>query len=195
MNSMKRTKCTGLALPGAFLLAACLGAAASPAKTRQEPSGSLPEYVIKSGFLFNFAKYVDWPAEAFEKNDTPITIGIVGADPFGEELEKALRNKTVRDRSFSIQRYRETGDIKPCHILFIPRSEKARLPEILKHVGPWPVLTVGEEEGFARSGGAISILIEKEKPKLEVNPDAAEKARLTINSKLLRLATVVKTEK
>ena len=124
-----------------------------------------------------------------------ISIGIVGTDPFGDEIDKALKNKTVKDRSFSIHRFRETGDIRQCHILFVPRSEKSRLHEILKQVEPWPVLTVGEDEGFARAGIVVNILIEKEKPRLEVNAEAAEKAKLTINSKLLKLATIVRTAK
>jgi hypothetical protein len=175
----------------AAILALAFGAGAAP----QDRSGKLPEYVVKAGFLYNFAKYVDWPEDAFEKADTPISIGIVGKDPFGEDLEKTLKNKTVKDRAFTIQRFREPAEIRKCHILFVARSEKERVAEVLKKVDAMPVLTVGEEGSFCPAGGAISILIEKDKPKLEVNPDAAESAKLTINSKLLKVATIVKTRK
>jgi hypothetical protein len=167
----------------------------STAAAEPQDSQTLSEYVVKAGFLFNFAKYVDWPADSFEKADTPITIGIVGADPFGEDLEKILKNKTIKNRPFAIQRFREPAGIQRCHILFVPRSEKDHIPEILKRIDSWPVLTVGEEEGFSRSGGMTNILIEKEKPRLEVNPDAAEKAKIAIDSKLLKVATIVRTGK
>jgi len=181
---------------GILLLGACLcGAGSADFELRQDSAPSLPEYVIKAGFIFNFAKYVEWPSSAFETAATPISVGIVGADPFGEEIDKALGSKMVKDRHFVVLRFRDKRDLRPCHILFIPRSEKALLPEILKQVESWAVLTVGEDEAFAKTGGAVNILIEKEKPRLEVNPEAAEKARLTINSKLLKLATIVKTEK
>jgi hypothetical protein len=78
-------------------------------------------------------------------------------------------------------------------MLFVVKSERGRLPQILKLAAQWRVLTVGEEEGFAQSGGVTNILIENEKPKLEVNPEAAEKAGLTINAKLLKAATIVRT--
>jgi hypothetical protein len=171
--------------------------AGAASTVRPEPlqDSALPEYVVKAGFLFNFAKYVEWPTDAFEKSDSPISIGIVGADPFGEDLDKALRNKTVKERGFSIRRYSDPNDLKPCHILFIPRTEVGHLPEILKKTDSWPVLTVGEDEAFIKGGGAVNILIDKEKPRLEVNPEAAEKARLTINSKLLKVATIVRTPK
>jgi hypothetical protein len=184
-------------LLAALALCAGLGgdrfsAAATP---RQEPAQALPEYVVKAGFLFNFAKYVEWPADAFDSADAPITIGIVGTDPFGEGLEKTLKNKTAKGRPFAIQRYPDFSAIQRCHILFVPRTEKDHLQEILKQVESRPVLAVGEEEGFSRAGGTANILIEKEKPRLEVNPDAAEKAKLTIDSKLLKVATIVRTGK
>jgi hypothetical protein len=101
----------------------------------------------------------------------------------------------VKERSFSIARFREIADLKPCHILFVARSEKARVADILKQTETWSVLSVGEEEGFARAGGTVNILIEKDMPRLEVNLEAAERAKLTINSKLLKIATLVKTAK
>jgi hypothetical protein len=174
-------------LAAAFLLAV----AAAP----QDPAKKMPEYELKAGFLYNFAKYVEWPADAFEKPDTPISIGIVGTDPFGPALEKTLKDRSAQDRKFSITRFRDAAEIKRCHILFIPKTEKRRVADILKKVEAWPSLTVGEEEEFARSGGAVNILIEEEKPRLEVNPDAAEKAKLKIHARLLKLATIVKPEK
>jgi hypothetical protein len=184
---MTRVRRSGRLLLGAALL--CVSSASA-----QEPP-TLPEYTVKAGFIFNFAKYVEWPADAFEKADSPIMIGIVGADPFGEGLEKTSRGKTVRSRTLSVRRFRDPSELQRVHLLFIPRTEKGRLPEILKHVESWPVLTVGEDDGFTRAGGATNILIEKEKPRLEVNPEAAEKARLTIDQKLLKVATIVRTGK
>lgn len=179
---------------GVRVLAAALtlGAAAPP--ELQDAGKKMPEYEMKAEFLYNFAKYVDWPADAFEKDETPITIAIVGTDPFGQVLEKTLKDRQAQDRRFSIVRFRDAGELKPCHILFVPKTEKTRA-DILKKVQGWPTLTVGEAEGFAQSGGAVSILIERERPRLQINLEVAEKAKLTIQARLLKLATLVKTEK
>lgn len=182
-----------MALLKAAVLAAVLALARGAAG--QDTPEALPEYVLKAGFLYNFAKYVEWPADAFESADAPIVIGIVGKDPFGPDLEKSLGGKTVRNRAFRILRFAEPADIRRCHMLFVPRSEKERLEQILAQAAKGPTLTVGEDAGFARAGGTSSILIENEKPRLEVNPDAAEKAGLTISAKLLKAATVVRTSK
>jgi len=155
----------------------------------------MPEYVVKAGFLYNFAKYVEWPAAAFGQPDEPISIGVVGTDPFGSDLEGALANKTVKRRAFSVRRFRTPQDIEPCQILFVARSESARIGEILQKARPWASLTVGEEDGFSAAGGIINILIDDETPRLEVNAGEAERVGLTIDSKLLKLATIVTTEK
>ena len=181
-------------LAAMFLLAVASAAGATDLPGLQDPGKKMPEYELKAGFLYNFAKYVEWPAEAFEKPDTPITIGIVGADPFGPSLEKTLKDRTAQDRKFSILRFPDAASIRRCHLLFIPRTEKSRLADILKRIEGWPTLTVGEEEGFAKAGAAVNILIEKDKPRLEVNPDAAERVKLTIQARLLKLATIVKSE-
>jgi len=76
---------------GVLVLGSFQGEAASAAGLELRQDSELPEYVVKAGFLFNFAKYVEWPADAFDKPDSPISIGIVGADPFGEDLDRALR--------------------------------------------------------------------------------------------------------
>jgi len=159
----------------------------------QAQPAALPEYVIKLGFLYNFAKYVEWPVDAFAPAGANWVIGIVGEDPFHADLERTLGGKRVNERGFTIRRFKTPADIEPCHILFIPRSEKGRVPEILKRIHEWPVLTVGEDAGFARAGGTAAILIEGETPRIEFNLEAADRAKLTIQAKLLRLATIVTT--
>jgi len=105
----------------AALVAAALAAAHSEA---QEAPRVMPEYVVKAGFLDNFAKYVEWPAE-FEK-DEPISIGVVGSGPFGPDLEGALANQTVNRRAFTVRRFRTPQDLEPCRILFVrDRSVRA----------------------------------------------------------------------
>lgn len=154
----------------------------------------MPEYELKVNFLYNFAKYVKWPDGAFEKKDSPIQIAVIGKDPFGDLLEKTLKDREAQNRKFTIARYASLDDLKPCHILFIPKTLKDRA-EILKKIDGWPTLTVGEAEGFAANGGAVNILIDKDRARLEINQEAAEKAKLTIHAKLLKLATLVKSEK
>ena len=152
---------------------------------------SLPEYVLKAGFLYNFAKYVEWPAEAFASPDAPISIGVVGRDPFGPDLERTLGDKSVKNRRFEVRRYSDLAQLEPVHILFVPQTERERVARILKRVERLPVLTVGEDEQFSEGGGVVTILIRDSRPRLHINVAAAEEQQLAIAPKLLRIATIV----
>jgi hypothetical protein len=150
------------------------------------------EYDIKAAFLYNFLKYVEFPAQAFPAGSSTLTIGVLGKDPFGDSLN-SLKSKTIQGRTLVIKRYTDIKDIGDANVLFISTSEKGRLKSILEMLKNAPVLTVGETSGFAKNGGMINFTSENNYVRFEVNPDAAERARLKISSQLLRLAKVVKS--
>ena len=156
------------------------------------PQKELSEYELKAGFLYNFAKYVDWPEDAFDNPSAPFVVGIVGRDPFGEALARALRGKQLEGRSFRIERFGTPADIGRCHVLFVPRAEAARTAEVLKAVEGKPVLTVGEDGAFPRAGGMVAVLVKNERAALEINREASERAGLVLDARLLRVATLVK---
>jgi hypothetical protein len=180
----------------AYLCAAALLCVviASPISRAAESAGGqgYNEYEVKAAFIFNFAKFVTWPATAFEKNDSPIVIGIVGKDPFGSVMDQIVKGKTVDERPFVIKRLKWGAEMKECHILFVSSSEKNKLgqmPELLKDA---PVLTVSETPGFAKKPGMINFFMEEDKVKIEINADAAKRAKLTISSRLLSIVKIVK---
>jgi hypothetical protein len=157
-----------------------------------EPSSSR-EYSVKGAFLYNFAKFVSWPEEAFRDDQMHITLCILGKDPFGDALA-AVEGKTVKHRKVVIKHCETLDDLDKCHILFISRPEKQNLSEILAKVKNWNTLTVSDMEGFAQSGGVINFVTVEQKIRFEINVDAAEGAGLKISSKLLRLAKTVRGE-
>ena len=145
---------------------------------------------VEAVFLFNFAQFVDWPAEAFPDPQAPLVIGILGKDPFGSFLDETVRGETVRGRTFRIDRYRRVEEVKDCHILFIGRSETKRLDGILGALKGRPILTVSSGDDFDRAGGIIRFILDKSKIRLSVDLEAAQAARLTFSSKLLRSAAI-----
>lgn len=155
----------------------------------------MPEYQVKAAFLYNFAKFIDWPAEAFADNGTPISICLLGQDPFGSILDETVKNKTVNGRKFLIRRFKELQSLETCHILFVSASEKRNLAHSVKALAGTSVLTVGEVEKFCQQGGIINLVIKGNKAGIEVNESAAGRARLKISSKLLKLATLVAEER
>jgi hypothetical protein len=149
------------------------------------------EYQLKAAFLFNFAKFIDWPPGTFATAASPFTICILGQDPFGHDLDDLLRYKTIVYRSIVVRRCQSDSDARACQILFISRSESRRISEILQGLRGANVLVVGESQGFAAGGGAIEFVLQENHVLFRINPDAASRAGLTISSKLLALATIV----
>lgn len=152
------------------------------------------EAEVKAVFLLNFAKFVEWPPEAFAGPQAPIVIGVLGADPFGEILDRTIAAESVNGRPVAVKRFESIADLEPCHVLYISSSEKARLPEILAQLETAKVLTVGDMKRFARRGGAINFVSEQNKIRFEINKKAADRAGLKISSQLLKLARMVRTE-
>jgi hypothetical protein len=146
------------------------------------------EYQVKAAFIFNFAKFVEWPAGVFADAKSPLIIGIFGENPFGEDMERAVRNKTLNQRSITVKLCRTEEEARKCHVLFISASEKKRLQEILNVVGRTNILTVSETEGFVEGGGMINFFREGNKIRFQIEDETAKKAGLKIDSKLLGLA-------
>jgi hypothetical protein len=172
-------------------LTAALGLLAVCPARAQEPSRA-PEYRIKAAFLYNFTLYTEWPADSFAKADSPIVLAIAGDDPFGGELDAAVRGKTVRGRAIEVHRYSAASDAMPCHLLFMSNAQARNLPQFLRQIEEPLPLIVGETEDFTRVGGAIRFFVEGNKVRFEVNIDAAARARVKISSKLLSLARIVR---
>jgi hypothetical protein len=172
-------RCQRLTLLG-VVLAWAAGGIASAQATR--------EYDLKAAFLYNFAAFVDWPPHAFPGENAPFVIGVLGTDPFGVVLDEMVRGELAKDRPLVVRRLTRVSDAPDCHILFISRSEAARLPEILRYCQERAVLTVSDLPGFVYSGGMIGFTTEGKRVLLHVNPHAAASAKLVISSKLLRVA-------
>ncbi len=170
-------------------LAVCVGCLAVPEPGSGQGIASEPD--VKAAFLYNFTKFVEWPAASFPEARSPLKLCILGEDPFGKTL-KALIEEGVGGHPVTLLRLDSLNDPVACHVLFISRSERDRLPRIFGVLHDAPVLTVGETPGFVDQGGMINFLLEGSKVRFEINQEAAERAGLRISSKLLALAKRVK---
>ena len=155
------------------------------------------EYQIKAVLLFRLAQFVEWPTNRFSTPETPIIIGVLGRNPFGDALHLAVRGETAQERPIEILPLRpdEVNRARNCHVLFISKSEAARVKEITSALSGHSVLTVSDMDGFVVSGGGmVRFLTDQNKVTLRINVDTAKAERLVLNSRLLRMAEIVKSE-
>ncbi len=155
-----------------------------------------PEYKLKVAYLFNFTRYVQWPATAFEDFDTPFRIGVIGRDPFGAALDHVAKLKKAQNRRIVVQRFRSVKEYRPCQIVFVSKHVRpAELAAILKQTRQQPALVVCESSGLARRGATVNFFLDVDGTiGFEINVDAAQRNKLRINARLLKLARVVRDE-
>lgn len=153
-------------------------------------SAQLNEHEIKASYLYNFAKYVEWPATALSRESSSLTICIVGKSPLNDVIE-SLAGKPIKNRRIVIRQFSRVEDLSECNILFINASAKGSLTQILSSISSRSILTVSDCTGFAAAGGAIEFVPTGDKIRFKINNRAAQHVNLRISSHLLRLATTV----
>lgn len=160
-----------------------------------DPDSESREYNLKAAYLYNFANFVKWPPERFADETAPIVVAIVGEDPFGKLLERTFKDKKVGKRPLQLERFEDASKLADCHVLFVSRSEKKSFAKIVEYGKPRSILIVTEMDGAIGHGGIVNFFIEKKRVRFEIQIDEAKRFKLTISSKLLQLARVVRDEK
>jgi hypothetical protein len=150
------------------------------------------EYQVKAAFLYNFAKFVEWPSRAFVDSTGPLRFCIVGQDPFGETLDATVRGRTVGGRGIVVERVSVGEAVRHCHLVFVDAVGERELAHILHNFSRVAVLTVGESPAFLEAGGMLRLFVDGNKVRFDVNVGAAETAGLKVSSQLLKLARSVK---
>ena len=163
-------------------VAGLLLVAAAPTLAAQEVS---KEYRVKAAFLYNFVKYVEWPAQAATG---PIVICVAGRNPFGTLLADTVRGETVAGRTLDARVILEPDP--GCHVVFLP-SSGANAPAYLRAARGTPTLTVGESNDFIEQGGLVRFYVDGGTVRFEINRESADRSGLRISSRLLQLARIV----
>ncbi len=145
------------------------------------------EAQLKAAYIYNFGKYVTWPA--LTATD-PLDICLLGRDPLADPLQR-LEEKKIRDRKITFNVLSSSVVKTDCEVLFISRSRQEQLADILAALTNRAVLTVSDIQGFAGKGGMIELVKKDNKIRFIINLDSVRKAGLVISSRLLSLATIL----
>lgn len=179
MNPSRGSWLLGLALAGAL--------ASASARAESQPG----EYQVKAAFLVHFAGLVVWPPEAFGAPDSPLRISVFGSDALADALAETLVGRHLDAHPLELERAADVSAARHAHIVFVGRGEAGSESQLLSLLRGSSVLSVGETPGFAERGGVVNFFETDSKIHFEINPRAAERARLRISSRLLGLARIV----
>ena len=147
---------------------------------------------LKAAYVYNLAKFVEWPPQAFHDAADPISICVLGESPVYSALAGAVGGERIDGRKLTVSQYGAIQQMGNCHLLFIASSESRHLRAILQDPKTSGMLTVGEAAGFLEEGGAVNFRLEDNRVRMEVNMNAVEQRKLRISPQLLSLARIVK---
>lgn len=156
-----------------------------------EDAAASKEYQVKAAFLYNFAKYVEWPANAYAGDRSPFVIGILGPSPFGTALEQMVAGRAINQHPILVKPLTSAAEVAGCNILYVSAGEKSRYDEILASLRGAPVLTVGEGERFLEKGGVIAFIVKDDKVRFQIDLNQARAGAMSIHSRLLSVAEKV----
>lgn len=171
------------------MFAGILAFAASGAHA--EPGSGPREYRLKAAFIFNFIKFVEWQAQDLPSTTPNLRVCVAGREAYAAALE-TINGKSAKGKTVIVTQFSGPQDLAGCQVLFISAAERQRSKGALDAARNSGILTVGEMDDFARNGGVINFTEESNRVRFEINPQAAERAHLTISSQLLKLAKVIK---
>lgn len=146
---------------------------------------SAPEYSVKAAYLYHFVQYVTWPAEAFASGDSPLVIGILGKDPFGDVIDRAFVGRSAMGRRIEVRRVALEEASAQCHVVFISRQERAFLTDWLKTLRAKPILSVTESPEALSAGAAINFVMEGNTLRYEINLESVKESKLQIATPML----------
>ena len=146
------------------------------------------EYRVKAAFLYKFGGYVEWPQGVFAKPDSPIAIGVIGADALAEELARIVAGRTINGRPVTVRKLRPGEAVARLHVLFVGRSDSSRLADILAAAKGQPLLTVTESEEALELGSMINFVVVEDKVRFDIAPPPFESSNLKISARLLGVA-------
>ena len=149
------------------------------------------DYDVKAVYLYNFGRFVEWPANLAAQSDS-FKVCVLGQDPFGPALDAALAGETIGGKSVAAKRISTPQEATSCQILFMSSAQDSRLSKIMEALDKGAVLTVSDMPQFSRRGGMIQFVLEGKKVRFEVNLTAVQRAGLTLSSELLKVATIVR---
>jgi hypothetical protein len=169
-------------LCGALLLLALAPAHAAPT-----------EYELKAAFIYQIARFVEWPSSPEQFASGPLRLCVLGNSPFGSALD-TIRGKPVNERKMEVSLLDKDADIRECNIIFIAAPAEKHIERIAALSRGAGMLTIGDTQGFAQRGTMVNFFLESGKIRFEINLEASQRAGLKISSQLLKLARIVREE-
>jgi hypothetical protein len=171
----------------AVLATMCLSLSAHPY------AQSATAAALTSAFLYNFAKFTEWPSDALAPGQR-LALCVIGDNAVAGALEQTIKGHTIESHELSVELLKPDASARACHLLYVSGLDEKRSVQLIDNLKATPVLTASDADRFAELGGVAQLTLENGRMRFTINVTAAQRARLQLSSKLLSLARIIKDE-
>jgi hypothetical protein len=173
-----------------LLTLACLSVIGAPRSSHAiEPEAS--EAAVQAAYLFNFARFTEWPPGAFSNKTAPLNYCLLGRRDALANAMNSLSDRPVQGHPLRFIQMERVEDIKVCHLLFLAETDPRRRAQALQMLNTQPTLTVSDSDGFAKDGGMIGLIRMGTRLRFEINRTQTQKTGLRLSADLLSLASAI----
>jgi hypothetical protein len=149
---------------------------------------------LKAAFLYNFAKFADWPADVLAPGQR-LSLCVLGDNAVADALEQTIKGHSTESHELTVQVVGADWPIRSCHLLYVGGLDMKGAIQLVEALKGASVFTVSDCDRFAELGGVAQLILEKDRMRFAINVAAAQRARLQLSSRLLSLAKIVKDER
>ena len=169
-----------------FVTGLMAGVGPSPARAQ---SATAPE--LKAVLVLNFARFATWPEIG---PDAAIQLCVFGDDRVADALSVAVRGQSIGGRGLQVSKLSAGASPRACQLLFVGAPELRLAAPLLESARTLPVLTVSDGARFSQSTGMIELFADAGRMRFAINIDAIARSRLSLSSRLLGLAKIIRDE-
>ncbi|MBV2089860.1 MAG: YfiR family protein [Candidatus Thiodiazotropha sp. (ex Ctena orbiculata)] len=149
--------------------------------------------LLKTVFIYNFAKFTRWPENRSETMQDSLTLCSIGDDNITNNLPK-LAGRVLRGKPIKSVKISNESELSECHVLYLAESTQDRIQKILQAIETRPILTISEMKRFSQGGGMIELTQDLEKLRFIINLNTTRSSGLRLSSQLLDLAIIIDDE-
>ena len=170
-----------------------LGLALAAARADAAEAPVFKEAELKAAFLYNFAKFTEWPADSLAPGQR-LALCVLGDNAVASALDQTIKGHAIESHELTVELLKPDASARSCHLLYMSGLDEKRSAQLIDSLKNVPVLTASDANRFAELGGVAQLTLENGRMRFAINVSAAQRARLQLSSKLLSLARIVKDE-
>lgn len=151
-------------------------------------SAQKPMHELHSMLIFNFIKYVEWPADA---KTGDFIISVYGDDDVFKQLNILYSGRTVKGQNVKVMKANGLADMKNANLIYLADNKSGDFEEVLSEITGKPTLLITDKNGLGEKGSNINFKVVGGKLKFELNETAFNKNNLKVSSSLVSMAIVI----